>query len=162
MTAEPTSVFTPLAVGSVTIPNRIAVPAMVTRLSGDDGLVNDAIVARYERFAAGGAGLIVVEASSIHGGRSGPLLRVSDDSFVDGLSRITSACHAAGDGKVFLQIIHFLKVARSGWRQKVGDLSVDELEALPDRFAAAALRARAAGFDGVELHMAHAYTLSPC
>lgn len=133
---------------------------MVTRLSGADGLVNDEIIGRYQRFAEGGAGLIVVEATSIHGGKSGPLLKVSDDSFIPGLSELAAACHGAGPGKVFLQIIHFLKIARSGWRQKVGDLDVEELEALPELFAAAAERAARAGFDGVELHMAHAYTLS--
>ncbi len=152
--------FFPLSLGATELPNRIAVPAMVTRLSGEDGYVNNDIIDRYANFSAGGAGLIVVEAASIHGGRSGPLLKVSGDEFVPGLSSLTDACHAAGKGKVFLQIIHFLKVARSGWRQKVGDLSIDELEALPDLFADAAERAFAAGFDGVELHMAHAYTLS--
>lgn len=150
----------PLQLGPVQIPNRIAVPAMVTRLSGEDGRVNDAIVERYRRFSEGGAGMVVVEASSVHGGRSGPLLKVSDAEFIPGLNRIASACHEAGTGRVFLQIIHFLKVARSGWRQKVGDLPAEYLESLPIMFADAAVRARAAGFDGVELHMAHAYTLS--
>lgn len=152
--------FEPLSVDGLELPNRLAVPAMVTRLSGDDGFVNEAIVDRYQRFAEGGAGLIVVEASSVHGGKSGPLLKVSDEEFVPGLSELAAACHAGGPGKVFLQIIHFLKIARSGWRQKVGDVSVDDLETLPDLFAAAAERAARAGFDGVELHMAHAYTLS--
>ncbi len=152
--------FEPLQLGSIQIPNRFAVPAMVTRLSGDDGFVNDGIIERYRRFAEGGAGLIVVEASSIHGGKSGPLLKISDDEFIPGMAALADACHTAGEGKVFLQIIHFLKVARSGWRQKVGDLSVEELELLPDLFADAAERAMEAGLDGVELHMAHAYTLS--
>ncbi|MEZ5989337.1 MAG: NADH:flavin oxidoreductase [Planctomycetota bacterium] len=158
--AGPGLLFTPLAVGPVTLPNRVVVTAMVTRLSGEDGHVNDAVVERYRRFAEGGAGLIVVEASAVHGARSGPLLRASDDGFVPGLARLADAVHAGGPGKVYLQIIHFLKVARSGWRQRIGELPADELEALPDLFAAAALRAAAAGFDGVELHMAHAYTMS--
>jgi 2,4-dienoyl-CoA reductase-like NADH-dependent reductase (Old Yellow Enzyme family) len=153
-------VFEPLKSGSFEIPNRLAVPAMVTRLSGDDGLVNPGVVERYRRFAEGGAGLIVVEASSVHGGKSGPLLKISDDGFIPGMGEIVKACQEAGPGKVFLQIIHFLKVARSGWRQTIADLSTDELEALPDLFADAASRAGEAGFDGVELHMAHAYTLS--
>ncbi len=157
--AHPT-LYSPLDLGPVTIANRFAVPAMVTRLSGDDGHVTDQIVERYRRFAEGGAGMIVVEASSIHGGRSGPLLKASDDEFIGGLSRIPAAVHAAGPAKVFLQIIHFLKVARSGWRQTIADLRIDELEALPGLFAAAARRAEQAGFDGVEVHMAHAYTLS--
>lgn len=152
--------LSPLRAGRLELPNRIAVPAMVTRLAGSDGCVNHDIVERYRRFAEGGAGLIVVEASSVHGGKSGPLLRVSDDAFIPGLGDLTAACHEAGPGKVFLQIIHFLKISRSGWRQKVSDLSATELEEVPALFADAAARAVRAGFDGVELHMAHAYTLS--
>ncbi len=49
---------------------------------------------------------------------------------------------------------------RMGWRQTVGDLSEAEILTLPAAFAAAARRAHTAGFDGVELHMAHAYTLA--
>lgn len=153
-------VLDPFRVGSIELPNRIVVTAMVTRLSGEDGLVNDEIVERYRRFAGGGAGLIVVEASSIHGGKSGPLLKISGDEHIEGMRWLTCACHEQGEGKVFLQIIHYLKIARNGWRQKIGDLSADDLEALPDLFADAAQRARSSGFDGVEIHMAHAYTLS--
>lgn len=152
--------FDPLRLGPIEVANRFAVPAMVTRLSGEDGFVNDDIVERYRRFSEGETGLIVVEASSVHGGRSGPLLKVSSDEFIPGFARLAAAVHDSGPSKVVLQIIHFLKVARSGWRQVVGDLSVDELEALPALFAAAAQRAEAAGLDGVELHMAHAYTMS--
>ncbi len=154
------SVFSPLRVGPFEVVNRFAVPAMVTRLAGEDGFVNDEIIERYRRFSEGGAGLVVVEASSVHGGRSGPLLKISSDEFIFGLTRLAEAVHSNGPSKVMIQIIHFLKVARSGWRQKVGDLDIDAIEALPELFAAAARRAESAGFDGVELHMAHAYTLS--
>lgn len=152
--------WTPLTVGPLVLPNRVAVTAMVTRLSGSDGVVNDDIVERYLRFAEGGSGLIVVEATSVHGGKSGPLLKASSDEFIPGLRRIADAVHGASDSKVFLQIIHFLKVARSGWRQKLGDVPAGELEQLPAMFAGSARRAREAGMDGVELHMAHAYTMS--
>lgn len=47
-----------------------------------------------------------------------------------------------------------------GWRQRIEDLALDEIRAIPGYFAAAARRARDAGFDGVELHFAHAYTLA--
>lgn len=47
-----------------------------------------------------------------------------------------------------------------GYRQQVEDLTEAEILALPGHFAAAARRAREAGFDGVELHFAHAYTLA--
>ena len=154
-------IFTPLALrGGVVLPNRIVLPAMVTRLSGEDGLVNDAIRARYTRFAKGGAGLVVLEAMAVHQSKSGPLLRISDDAFVPGLADLAKRCHDAGPGKVFPQIIHFLKISRSGWRQTVDMLSHADLDAIVEAYGAAAERARRCGFDGVELHMAHAYTLS--
>jgi 2,4-dienoyl-CoA reductase-like NADH-dependent reductase (Old Yellow Enzyme family) len=49
---------------------------------------------------------------------------------------------------------------RYGYRQRVEDLGTQEIEELPGLFTQAARRARLAGFDGVELHMAHAYTLA--
>jgi 2,4-dienoyl-CoA reductase-like NADH-dependent reductase (Old Yellow Enzyme family) len=133
---------------------------MVTRLSGEDGRVNDDITQRYERFAKGGVGLIVVEAMAVHASKSGPLLRISSDEFLPGLRELAARCHDAGPSKVIPQIIHFLKISRSGWRQTVDMLSLDELDAIVHAYAEAAGRAQRAGFDGVELHMAHAYTLS--
>lgn len=150
----------PLRINTMTLPNRVAVPAMVTRLSGEDGHVNDAIIDRYVRYAEGHVGLIVVEATAIHGNRSGPLLRLSDDSFIPGHRRLVARVRATSDSCIVPQIIHFLKVARSGWRQRIDSLSTAEIALIAEQFGAAAVRAREAGYDGVELHSAHAYTLS--
>ncbi|MCA8947261.1 MAG: NADH:flavin oxidoreductase, partial [Planctomycetes bacterium] len=79
------TVFSELKINSMTLPNRIVIPAMVTRLSGEDGFVNDDITNRYVRFAKGGAGLVVLEAMAVHHSKSGPLLRICDDEFVPGL-----------------------------------------------------------------------------
>ncbi len=152
--------FSPLAIRSMTLPNRLVLPAMVTRLSGEDGLVNEDIRARYTRFSKGGVGLVVLEAMAVHSAKSGPLLRISSDEFAPGLSDLAKRCHAAGPGMVVPQIIHFLKISRSGWRQTVDMLSLADIDAIVDAYGEAAARARRCGFDGVELHMAHAYTLS--
>ena len=150
----------PLDINGMVIPNRVAVPAMVTRLSGEDGFVNQDIIDRYRRYAEGQVGLIVVEAMAIHGAKSGPLLRISDDGFVPGHAELVARVHDASDSKIVPQIIHFMKVARSGWRQTIETLTDADIEAIIRQFAEAAARARAAGYDGVELHSAHAYTLS--
>lgn len=150
----------PITIGAMTLPNRIVLPAMVTRLSGEDGYVNHDIRDRYLRFARGGPGLIVVEAMSVHGGRSGPLLRISDDAFIAGQAEMVRAVHETGPSRVAAQIIHFLKISRSGWRQKISDLTREEIREIVRGYAAAARRVRIAGYDAVELHMAHAYTLS--
>lgn len=122
--------------------------------------MNDDIRARYTRFSRGGVGLIVVEAMAVHSAKSGPLLRISSDDFKPGLRDLQQRIHDAGPSKVVPQIIHFLKISRSGWRQTVDMLSLDDLDAIVEAYGAAALRARECGYDGVELHMAHAYTLS--
>lgn len=140
--------------------NRILLTAMVTRLSGEDGYVNQAIMDRYLRFARGETGLIVVEATAVHGAKSGPLLRLSDDTFITGHRELTRRIHAESPSKVALQIIHFLKIARSGWRQTVDMLSHDDIHLIVQQYGEAAARTREAGYDAVELHMAHAYTMS--
>src|ERR1039458_306484 len=152
--------FEPLNVGGMIIPNRVMVPAMVTRLSGEDGLVNKDISDRYVRYAHGGAGLIVIEAMAVHTAKSGPLLRISDDQFVPGLADLARRIHDASDSKVVPQIIHFMKVAKSGWRQTIDMLSMAEIDRIVEEFGDAVARARAAEFDGAELHSAHAYTLA--
>src|SRR5687767_7829430 len=99
--------FEPFPLRGTVLPNRLVLPAMVTRLSGEDGLVNDDIRARYVRFARGGVGLIVLEAMAVHGAKSGPLLRISSDDFKPGLTDLCRRIHDAGESKVFPQIIHF-------------------------------------------------------
>ena len=152
--------FEPLAINGMTMPNRVLVPAMVTRLSGEDGYVNQDVIDRYVRYAAGGVGLIFVEATAVHSAKSGPLLRLSEDRFIDGHARLVRAVRAVSDSKIVPQIIHFTKLARSGWRQTIEMLETGDIDRVIEDFGRAAGRAREAGYDGVELHSAHAYTLS--
>ncbi len=152
--------FEPIVINGMRLENRIVVPAMVTRLSGEDGFVNQAIRDRYHRYALGQSGLIVVEAMAVHSAKSGPLLRINDDCFIRGLRDLVELIHRSSASKVVPQIIHFLKIARSGWRQKIEELSKAEIKEIVKLYGAAASRAVEAGFDGVELHMTHAYTLS--
>lgn len=150
----------PLDINGMVLPNRTLVPAMVTRLSGEDGYVNQDITDRYVRYAEGEIGLIVVEAMAVHTAKSGPLLRLGEDCFVDGHREMVKRVHGASDSKIVPQIIHFMKIARSGWRQTIDMLSPAEIDLIIEQFGDAAARAREAGYDGVELHSAHAYTLS--
>jgi 2,4-dienoyl-CoA reductase-like NADH-dependent reductase (Old Yellow Enzyme family) len=74
-------------------------------------------------------------------------LAVSDAAFE---SRLEAYLPSPRDRRDFLH----------GYRQTIEDLSLDEIHRIPGWFAAAARRAKAAGFDGVELHFAHAYTMA--
>ncbi len=152
--------FEPVQIRSMRLPNRIVLPAMVTRLSGEDGFINQEITDRYVRYAKGEPGLIVIEAMGVSTAKSGPLLRLGEDKFIDGHRELLNRMRAVSPSKIVPQIIHFLKISRSGWRQKVMDLARDELRAIVRMYGESAARARTAGYDGVELHMAHAYTMS--
>ncbi|HSD25999.1 MAG TPA: NADH:flavin oxidoreductase, partial [Vicinamibacteria bacterium] len=201
--------FTPLPIGQGgrALPNRIWLPAMVTWRGTDDGEVTPAVREIYLRYARGGAGMIVLEATGIRDVRSGPLLRLSHDRFVPGLKALRDEIRGVSEALVVPQIIDFLKIATRkptrafiesavargllsetalgvddaafeadlprwlpdprqrrdflfGYRQTIEDLDRAEIRRIPDAFAGAARRARACGFDGVELHFAHAYTMA--
>ena len=152
--------FEPLAIKGMVLPNRIMVPAMVTRMADEEGWVTQDIVDRYVRYARGGAGLIVLEAIAVHHVKAGQLLRISEDKFIPGLAELVRRVRDASDSKFVPQIIHFLKVSRSGWRQTVDMLSLEDIDLIVEQFGDAVRRTREAGFDGAELHAAHAYTLA--
>lgn len=99
---------------------------------------------------------------------------IYDDALVDGLRQMTDAVHAAG-GRILVQLAHAghfaLEKAIAIAPRVVSDfdglaktprheLSVQEIEELKGAYVAAARRAQAAGFDGIELHSAHGYLFS--
>ena len=155
------NLFSPLTMRGCTFPNRVMKTALVYRLATEDGHVTDEFKERYRRQAIGGPGAIVVEAAVILPSKSSFNLRISDDQFAPELRELVDFLHDANpEVKVGLQILHFLKVARSGWRQKVEDFKPEELPLIVQQFADAARRVVATGFDFIEIHMAHFTTLA--
>jgi len=153
--------FQPITMRGVTFPNRIQRTSMVSGLSTEDGFVTDELKKRYQREAKGGVGAIVVEAAVIIPSKSPFNLRISDDRFLPGLTElVTSIREANKEVKIGVQIMQHLKLAKTGWRQKVEDFKTEDLGAIVNDHVAAAKRAVAAGFEFIEIHMAHAYCLS--
>ncbi len=146
--------------GKLEVSNRVMVPPMVTRLATETGEVTDKLVERYLLYAMGGAGFVVTEPVSVKEQKSGQLLRLSDDRFIPGVRNLAQRIHGETAAKVGVQVIHFLKISRSGYRQTVEELPIAEIREIPGLFARAASRGRQAGVDAVELHFAHAYTMS--
>lgn len=153
--------FSPLTLRGLTLPNRIMRTSMVSGLATEDGFVTDVLKERYQREAKGGVGALVIEAAVVLPSRSLYNLRISDDRFTEGLKELVELTRKANpETRIGIQIMHFLKIARSGWRQKVEDFKPEELPIIVEQHVAATKRVLSAGFDFIEVHMAHAFTLS--
>ncbi len=177
--------FTPLTLGGLTLPNRI-VMAPMTRNRAGEGNVPTALNAKYYTQRAA-TGLIITEASQISPEAVGypATPGIHSDEQVAGWRQVTDAVHAEG-GRIFIQLWHVGRISHSSMlpdnTQPVapsairpeGDavtyegmqpfetpraLTIEEIPGLCADYAAAAQRARDAGFDGVEIHSANGYLL---
>jgi len=109
--------------------------AMVSRLAAKDGHVTDVLKERYKRMAKGGLGATVVEAAVVLPSRSSFNLRVSDEQFAIEYKELVSKIRTVSpDVKIGLQLMDFLKLSRSGWRQKVEDLKQDDIQVISGQF----------------------------
>jgi len=169
--------FTPVRVGPVTIANRFVRSATHDFMADEEGNVTPASVELYRRLAEGEVGLIITGHAHVQrSGQASPRqMAVYDDRFTAGLALIPEAVHAF-PSRVFLQIAHAgrqtkeklcgcVPVSPSAVYDPVSkvmprELTAGEIRTLIADFGAAAVRAKRAGFDGVQLHAAHGYLLS--
>jgi len=169
--------FTPVKIGSMTVPNRFVRSATHEYMADDEGNVSTRQVELFRRLAEGEVGLIITGHAFVQtSGKASPRqTAVYDDRFVEGLARIPEAVHAF-PSRIFLQIAHAgrqtkeklcgcIPVSPSAVYDPVSkvmprELAGEEIQALVVDFVAAAGRARQAGFDGVQLHAAHGYLIS--
>lgn len=178
----PASLFDPGRIGPVKTRNRVLMASMTTRCADDEGFVTPNTIAYYKARAEGGVGLITVEmAAPERCGRHRRFeLGIYDDRFLPGLTELVSVIHAAG-AKASIQLGHGgghtredicgeAPIAPSAIPHVVQEFTTETIipeEMTPARIEqtiaahiAAAVRARAAGFDAVEIHSAHGYLLS--
>ncbi len=177
--------FTPLALGGLTLPNRIVMAPMTRNRAGEDN-VPTALNAKYYTQRAG-SGLIITEASQISPKAVGypATPGIHSDEQVAGWRQVTDAVHAEG-GRIFIQLWHVGRISHSSMLPEniqpvapsairpEGDavtyagmqpfetpraLTIEEIPGLCADYAAAAQRSRDAGFDGVEIHAANGYLL---
>ncbi len=167
----------PLQAGPLTLTNRLVMPPMATAKADPDGKVNHSILNYYAEKSQGGyLSLIIIEHSFIQldGKASDLQLSVSDDSVVEGLSKLAEVIHSNGS-KAVMQINH---AGSNTTSETIGttpvapsaishprkenipnELTSGEIVNIIKAFQNAARRTKEAGFDGVEVHAAHGYLL---
>lgn len=175
---EKRELFTPIKIGSKTAKNRIALSPMGVNLENADGSVNAAALAYFAARARGGAGIIITGSANVTNpaGKSVPThLRLDKADYIPGWHRLAEEVHRYGS-LLIAQLMHagnsanvlFLNgcqpEAPSAYPLQGGgtsrELSNAEVKGLVSAFVSAALRAKIAGLDGVELHGGHAYLVN--
>lgn len=171
----------PITIGQVKLPNRLVLPPMATAKSQDNGEVTEALCEYYREKSTGGyIGLIITEHSFVspEGRASSGQLSIAKDEDILGLKKLVKTIHHSGT-KVFAQLAHAGGLAKqplTGLEPKgpssivlpkaarstaiPQEMTYEEIQKVITDFASAALRAKKAGFDGVELHSAHGYLLN--
>ncbi len=169
------NLFSPGKIGKVELRNKTVMAAMGMS-QAENGFVNKAVLNHYSERAKGGVGAIIVEVTCVDsplGLNTKGMLVIDDDKYIPGMTQLADVIHEGG-AKAFLQISHTGRGAR---RKIIGDqpvgpsavampysymmvlanetpraLTIDEIKAIEEKYAQAALRAKKAGFDGIEIH----------
>ena len=182
------SLFTPLDLGGITLPNRIVISPMC-QYSADDGSLTDWHLVHLGHLSYSGAGLLILEAT--HVTREGRITHhcagLYNEHNEAAMKKVLDACRRLSKNPIGLQLGHagrkassqvpwegreWLQPHQSPWQTVAPsaiaygegwhvphELSIDEIRGLVDAFAAATERAKRIGFDMVELHSAHGYLL---
>jgi len=168
--------FEPAFLGPLAVKNRLIMAPMGTLMASEVGGVTQKQIDYYAERAKGGVGTIIVEITSVDYPLGGTGLTFHDNGYIGGHSELVEAVHAYG-AKIICQLAHVGRQAHPSdlkGLQPVApspipcrilkvlprELSTREVEEIVQKFIAAAKRARAAGYDGVELHGAHGYLIA--
>lgn len=171
----------PIKINSLELPNRLVMPPMATAKSDGDGQVTQQLCDYYAEKSAGNyIGLIITEHAYIspEGKAKQGQLSIARDEDVEGLKKLVLSVHQNGT-KVMAQLNHAGGAAKyevTGYPPMSASavempnaapgsslptaMTTDDIQKVTDNFVKAAIRAKEAGFDGVEIHSAHGYLLN--
>jgi len=182
------SLFTPVSMGALDLKHRVVMAPLTRLRSSQPGNVPNALNAAYYGQRASEGGLLITEATDVsaqaHGYPGAPGIHSPEQ--IAGWRLVTDAVHAKG-GRIVVQLWHTGRVSHSSM-QPGGALPVapsaiaaagnhmdaagrtvpfetpralreDEIPGIVEQFRQAAVNAREAGFDGVEVHGANGYLL---
>jgi len=168
------TMFDSFAIGKLQIKNRLVSSAIYER-AAKEGHITPEIIEYYRHLAEGGVGLAITGMEAVsEGAVNGPaMIKTTYDGYVEDMQKLVEIFHGQGS-KLFVQLQH--TGYKTAWQQggdtfgvsayKVSEdctyheATVEELNQLVHAFGQAALRCKAAGCDGVEIHAVHGYLLN--
>ena len=174
--ADMSKLFETTEINGMQLANRFVRSATWEGMAAEDGACTTRLVELMAQLAAGGVGLIITGHAYIRlDGQAGPWqLGIYKDELINNLKEMTHAIHNNG-GRIVLQIAHagfFAKYKLTGQtpiapsrmerlaKSPRREMTIEDIQDIVEAFVKAALRAKEADFDGVQLHAAHGYLLS--
>jgi 2,4-dienoyl-CoA reductase-like NADH-dependent reductase (Old Yellow Enzyme family) len=141
-----------------------------------DGQINEHILGLYKELALGGTGTLITGFTLVdEAEKNFPMMAFYDDSFHAGHKALTDLAHEHG-ANIILQLVYvgsyvmgettgmtiLAPSAVENLNTKVlpQEITVKQIKSIQKKFSEAALRAKNAGYDGVEIHAAHGFLLS--
>ncbi len=171
------NLFSPISIGTLEIKNRLVMAPMVRNYATKSGTVTQKYLDHIESIASGGVGLMILEASYVNpiGKGFSHELGLDNDTKLEGLQKLVKIGHKHG-AKIGPQLYHAGRqtssqvtgsqpvscspIACPVIQEKPQELTIAEIQSIENDFADAALRAKAAGFDFIEIHAAHGYLIN--
>ena len=154
------AIFDEATIAGLKIKNRIAAASVGRNLADIAGHIPEALYAVYNELAEGEVGLIITEMTmvSVHDYPVPGFTRLQDDAVIPEYKKLTDMVHQAGS--LIVAQLAFGGYFRDGAQVSSDEMTKAELEDVGQSFIDAAIRAKEAGFDGVELHCAHGFLLN--
>ena len=158
------NIFEAATLGGLHLKNRLLRSATWLAAADDDGNLAEKIFETYRQLAAGGVGAIVTGITTIspHDALIEGIAQFHSDKFIASHKKFTDMIHAH-DCKIFLQaaiVDSVFYIGENLYRVPIDQLTDENISEVVKLFAEAAVRAQAAGYDGVQLHAAHGFFLS--
>ena len=164
-------------IGGLELPNRLVRSATAEYMSDLEGKPEQTMADLYAKLARGGVGLIITGHAFVHeGGRCNPhMTGAHHDDVIPALEMVTKATHEE-NGLVVMQLNHGGRqsppeiipglpvapspVPASKGKERPQEMNGEAIREIVAAFGDAAGRAKAAGFDGVQIHAAHGYLIN--
>ena len=157
-------IFDKVALNHLTLKNRLVRSATWEGIAAQDGSLPEQAYAIYDELAKGGVGAIITGFTSVATSDFyfEGMMRLSEDALIPQYKRLSDIIHAQ-DRPAIAQLAlgaYYRPVGNRFVRVEPDDMTVEEIHRVQDKFISASVRARQAGFDGVQIHAAHFFFLS--